>query len=137
MWFRVVCSCCPPFCVLVCPRLQPSFSAVFWNTTILHTADMTQPSQSALSMQSVHIGKTSTRPYISVGYFVLPGYSHDTADASQVECVEPSLLSGTRNPCLAAMQRCADKTGIVVDCHLCLHGQLGASPHSSCETGES
>ena len=51
--------------------------------------DMTQPSQSALSKQSVHTGKTSTRQEsqdISVGYFVLPGYAQDTADASQVEC---------------------------------------------------
>ena len=52
---------------------------VFWNATILHTADMTQPSQSALSEQSVHTGKTRTRQDISVDYFVLPGYSHDTA----------------------------------------------------------
>ena len=68
---------------------------VFWNATILHTAGVTQPSQSALSKQSVHTGKTSTRQDISVGYFVLPGYSQDTADASQVECVEPSLLPGS------------------------------------------
>ena len=75
----------------------------------------------------------------SIGYFVLPGYSQDTADASQVECVEPPLLPGIRSPCLAALQQCADNiihTGIV-DCHLCLYGQLGASPHSSRETGES
>ena len=61
---------------------------------MIHTADMTQPSQSALSKQSVHTGKTSTRQNISVGYFVQPGYAQDTADASQVECVEPTLLSG-------------------------------------------
>ena len=70
---------------------------------------MTQPSQYALSKQSVHTGKTSTRQYISVGYFVLPGYSLDTADATQVECVEPSLLPGICSPCLAAIQQCADK----------------------------
>ena len=55
---------------------------------------MTQPSQSALSKQSVHSGKTSTIQDISVGYFILPAYSQDTADASQVECVESSLLPG-------------------------------------------
>ena len=44
--------------------------------------DLTQLSQSALSKQSVHSGKTSTRQDISVGYFVLPGYAQDTADAS-------------------------------------------------------
>ena len=58
---------------------------VFRNATIIHTADMTQPSQSALSKQSVHTGKTSTRQDISVGYFVQPGYAQDTADASQVD----------------------------------------------------
>ena len=51
---------------------QLTVEDVFWNTTILHTADMTQPSQSALSEQGVHSGKTSTRQEISVGYFVLP-----------------------------------------------------------------
>ncbi len=61
---------------------QLTVEDVFWNATILHTADMTQPSQSALSKQSVHTGKTSTRQDISVGYFVLPGYYQD---ASQVE----------------------------------------------------
>ena len=77
---------------------------VFWNATILHTTDMTQPSQSALSKQSVHSGKTSTRQDISVGYFILPGYSQDTADASQVKCVEPFLLPGICSPRLAAIQ---------------------------------
>ena len=64
---------------------QLTVEDVFWNATILHTVDMTQPSQSALSEQGIHSGKTRTRQDISVGYFVLPGYSQDTADASQVE----------------------------------------------------
>ena len=51
---------------------QLTVEDVFWNETILHTADMTQPTQSALSEQGVHSGKTSTRQDISVGYFVLP-----------------------------------------------------------------
>ena len=96
---------------------------------------MTQPTQSALSEQGVHSGKTSTREDISVGYLVLPGYSQDTADASHVECVEPSLQAGIRSPCLATIQQCADGTGIA-DCHICLHGQLGVSPHSSREKWE-
>ena len=64
---------------------QLTVEDVFWNATILHTADMTQPSQSALSEQGVRSGKTSTRQDITVGHFVLPGYSQDTAEASQVE----------------------------------------------------
>ena len=64
---------------------QLAVEDVFWNATILHTADMTQPSQSAMSEQGVHTGKTSTRQDIIIGYFVLPGYYQDTADASQVE----------------------------------------------------
>ena len=38
---------------------------------------MTQPSMSALSKQSIHTGKTSTKQDVSVGYFVLPGYAQD------------------------------------------------------------
>ena len=72
------------------PQSQLTVEDVFWNATIIHTADMTQPSQSALSKQSVHSGKTSTRQDISVGYFVL-------SDMSQVECVEPSLLNTEHN----------------------------------------
>ena len=83
------------------PQCQLTVEDVFWNATILHTEDMTQPTQSALSEQGVHSGKTSTRQDISVGYFVLPGYAQDTADASQVECVKPSLLPGICSPCLA------------------------------------
>ena len=56
------------------PQSQLTVEDVFWNATILHTVDMTQPTQYALSKQSVHTGKTSTRQDISVGYFVLPGY---------------------------------------------------------------
>ena len=100
------------------PQCQLTVEDVFWNATNLHTADMTQPSQSALSEQGVHSGKTSTRQDISVGYFVLPGYAQDMADASQVECVKPSLLPSICSPCLAAIQQCADNTGIV-DRHLC------------------
>ena len=49
----------------------------------------------------------------SVGYFVLPGYAQDRADASQVECVEPPLLPGICSPRLAAILQCAGNTGIV------------------------
>ena len=83
--------------------MQFTLEDVFRNATIIHTADMTKPSQSALSKQSVHTGKTSTRQDISVGYFVEPRYAQDTADASQVECVEPTLLTGKWSPCLAAI----------------------------------
>ena len=54
------------------PQCQLTAEDVFWNATILHTADMTQPAQSVLSEQGVHSGKTSTRQDISVGYFVMP-----------------------------------------------------------------
>ena len=64
---------------------------------------MTQTSQSALPKQNVHTGKTCTRQNISVGYFVLPGYAHDTADASQVECIQPSHLPGICCPFIAAI----------------------------------
>ena len=63
------------------PHSQLTIEDVFRNATILHTADMTQPSQSALSKQSVHSGEISTRQDISVGYFILSGYAQDTADA--------------------------------------------------------
>ena len=105
-------SCSPP-------QFQFTIEDVFRNATIIHTADKTQPSLSALSKQSV-FGKTSTRQDISVGYFVQPGFALDTADASQVECVEPTLLPGICSPCLAAIQQCADNIGSV-DRHICLH----------------
>ena len=122
-------GCSPPQC-------QFTIEDVFRNATIVHTADMTQPSQSVLSKLSVHTGKTSTIQDISVGYFVQPGYAQDTADASQVECVEPTLLPGICSSCLAAIQQCADKTGNV-DRHICLHRQIRACPQSSRVTSES
>ena len=95
-----------------------------------------RPSQYALSKKSVHIGKTSTRQDISVGYFVLPGYAQDTSVAYRVECVDLSLLPGICTPSLPAIQQCAANTGTVYR-HLCLHRQLGACQHSSRETSES
>ena len=124
-----VAGCYPPQC-------QFTIEDVFRNATIIHMADITQPSQSTLSKQSVHTGKTSTRQEISVGYFVQPGYAQDTADASQVECGEHTLLPGICSTCLTAKQQCADNTGNV-DRHICLHRQLRACPHSSCVTSES
>ena len=97
---------------------------------------MTQLAQSALAEQSVHTGKARTRQDLGVGHSVFPGYAQDTANTSQVEDVESSLLSGTRSPCLAAVQHCADDTG-VVDGHLCFHGHLGVYPHTTREAGES
>ena len=82
-WVRAV-SCSPPKC-------QLTVEDVFWNATILHMVDMTQPSQSALSKQSVHTGNTNMRHAISVGYFILPGYAPCTADASRWNVL--SLLS--------------------------------------------
>ena len=58
----------------------------------------------------IYTGKTSTREDISVVYFVSSGYVQDTADAPQVECVEPSLLPGICSPCLAAIQQYAGNT---------------------------
>ena len=118
------------------PQCQFTIEDVFRKATIIHMADMTQPSQSALSKQRVHTGKTNMRQNISVGYFVQPGYAQDTADASQVECVEPTLLPGICSPRLAAIQQCADNT-CIIDCHSCLHRQRGACPHSSRATSES
>ena len=114
------------------PQCQLTVEDVFWNAT------MTQPSQSALSKQSVHWEGQHERGHQRwlLCPASLPGYAQDTADASQVECVEPSLLPGICSPCLAAIQQCADNTGIV-DRHLCLHRQLAACPHSSHETSES
>ena len=118
------------------PQCQFTIEDVFRNATIIHTADMTKPSQSVLSKQSVHTGKTNTRQDISVGYFVEPLYAQDTVYDSQVECVEPSLLPNICSPCLAAIEQCADNTGNV-DRHMCLHRQLGACPHSSRATSDS
>ena len=53
---------------------------------------MTQPSQSALSEQSVDTGKTSTRQDARVGHSVLPGYAQDTTDVYHMEVAESSLL---------------------------------------------
>ena len=50
------------------PQYQLTVEDVFWDATILHTTNMTQPTQSALSEQGVHSGKTGTRQDISVGY---------------------------------------------------------------------
>ena len=86
------------------PQCQLSVEDVFWNAAIFHTTDMTQPSQFMLSKQSVHTEKISTRQDISVGYFILPAYSQDTADASQVKHVEAYFHPGICSPCLAAIQ---------------------------------
>ena len=76
------------------------------------------------------------RQDLSVGHSVFPGYARDTANTSQVEGVESSLLSGIRSPCRAAVQLCADDTG-VVGCHFCFHCQVGVYPHTSREACES
>ena len=47
------------------PQCPLTVENVLWNAIILHTADLTQPSQSALSKQCVHTGNTSTRQDIS------------------------------------------------------------------------
>ena len=48
------------------PQCQLTVEDVFWDATIFHTANMTQPTQSALSEQGVHSGKTGTRQDIIV-----------------------------------------------------------------------
>ena len=82
-------------------------------------ADMTQPSLSVLSKQSVHTGKTNTRQDISVGYFVQPGYAQDTANASQVECVEPTLLADSEEALQDSIDSFADAAssfGLTINC---------------------
>ena len=56
---------------------QLTVENVFWNATIIHAADMTQPSQSALSEQGVHTGKTSMtghQCWLLCPARILPGY---------------------------------------------------------------
>ena len=69
---------------------------------------MTQPTESALPEQGIHIGKASTRQDLGVGYSVIPEYTQDTANTSQVEGVESFIPS----PCVNAVQQCADDTGL-------------------------
>ena len=76
------------------PQSQLTAEDVFWNATILHTTHMNLSSTYALSTHNVHTWKTSTIQDTSIGYVVLPGYAQYTGDASQLECVDPSLLSG-------------------------------------------
>ena len=66
---------------------------------------------------------------------VFSGYAQDTADFSHVEGFASILLSGTRSPCLAAVQQCINDTG-VVDIHFCIHCQLVVYPNTSCEQGD-
>lgn len=81
---------------------------------------MAQPAHSALSGQGVHAGNASVGQNLRVGHSLLPGYTQDMADASQVEGGVPSLLSSIGGRCLAAVQQFADDT-LVVHCHLCFH----------------
>jgi len=69
---------------------------------------------------------------LGVGYLILPRYTQDTTNASQVEDVESSLVSGICGPCLAAVKKCADDAGIV-HCHLPPRGQPAVCPHSGRE----
>ena len=109
------------------PRCQLSIKNVFWDATIPHAVDMTQPTQPALSEQDEHAWKVGLGQDLGVRHFVLPGYVQDMADASQVEGVESFLLSGICGSCLnAAVHQCVDDTGIV-HCsqqglkHTCIH----------------
>ena len=49
-----------------------------------------------------------------------------------MEGIQSPFLPGVSGPCLAAVEQCADDTG-VVHCHLGLHCQLGVGPHTCCE----
>ena len=92
-----------------------------------------KPAPSALPKQSVHAGKTSTRQDLDVGHSVFPVYARRIILRWKVS----SLLSClTHSPCLAAIQQCAEDTG-VVNCHLCFHSQHGIYPHTSHQAGES
>ena len=118
-------GCSPPQC-------QFTIDDVFRNATIISWR--TWPNHRSLRCLSrVYILGRPTRDRTSA--FVTLS-SQDTADASQVECVESTLLPGICSPCIAAIQQCADNTGNV-DRHICLHRQLGACPYSSRATSES
>ena len=49
-----------------------------------------------------------------------------------MEGIQSPFLPGVSGPCLAAVEQCADDTG-VVHCYLGLHCQLGVGPHTCCE----
>ena len=105
-------------------RCQLSIENVFWDAAILYAVDMSQPTQPELSEQGEHAWKVGLGHDLSVWYSVLPGYTKDTADASQVERSESFILSGICGPRLAAVHQCADNTGIV-HYHFGLHCQFG------------
>ena len=71
------------------PQCHLTVEDVLWDLTFLNTADVTQLSQSVLSKQIVHSGMTNRIQDI----VVFPGYAKDTADASQMECVECVLVT--------------------------------------------
>ena len=96
------------------PQCQLTVKDVFRNPTILHTADMTQPSPCALSKQSVG-------PYIlgrpardrNSALITLSCQNMTRILRMLFRCNVLSLLSCPVYLCLAAIQKCADNTGIV------------------------
>ena len=96
---------------------------------------MAKPAQSALSEQDLHTAKVSESKNLGVGHSFFPRNAQDTANASQVEDVVSSILSGICGSRLAAVQQLADDA-YVVCCHLYLHRQLGVCPHVGRETSK-
>ena len=62
---------------------QLSVENIFWNASILHAVDMTQPTQPTLSEQDENAWKVGSGQDLGVGHSVLPGHAKDTADASK------------------------------------------------------
>ena len=106
-----------------------------WPSSILRT--WPQPSQSVLSKQGVHIGvywedqhETRNRRWYCPAR-IFPGYGGCFSGGM---CWAFSPSRNICSPYIAAIQQCADNTGIV---DLCLHRQVGACPHSNRETCDS
>ena len=68
------------------PQCQLTVEDVFWNATILHSANATQPSKYSLSQQNTHTGNTSTRQ---------TGYAHGKNEVHCRRLYDTSLSSTT------------------------------------------
>ena len=90
---------------------------IFRNASIPHPSHVTKPSESALSEECVHGGKTCDLEDLYVCNFVSPVDTEDATKTAQVEAVQFVLLSGVCCTCFAAIQESADDAGIVY-CHL-------------------
>ena len=113
---------------------QFTIQNILWDSALLHSTNMPQPSHASLFHERVHAWQICSLKNLSVGNLVLSDDVQNASEISQVESVEFVLMPCVQSPRLTTIQKCAQRAALV-DLNFGIFCEFSILPNSLSQPG--